>query len=381
MFSLISQLSHVEITTPKPDESLRFFVDVMGMVETARRGQSVYLRAWRNFFHHDLVLTEGSRARICGTSAGDPPVPRRWRPRLHAWSRSGCGLGWHEGEPGRPRGYRYRSPGGHVHEIYWEAERWTPPAELAPTYPNRPQRYKPRGIAVNHIDHVTIPTDDIMRDVAFFRDTLDYRFTEWTVLDDEADLVVFAMMTTNEQSHDLGLLGDHSGIPGRIHHISYWLDQRLDVERAADILIEAGIAVEYGPGRHGMGFQTYLYFREPGGMRIELNSGGWRNYQPDWKPVRWSPAHGIERFLSTECISPVDDGGISTARGRRFTERQCRQSLGRRQRTVEQIPLECARAVSARASGVEDARERAYVPRIHVLLAGGQGVDGRDKLQ
>jgi catechol 2,3-dioxygenase len=183
-----------------------------------------------------------------------------------------------------------------VHEIYWEAERWSPPAELAPTFPNRPQRYKPRGVAVNHIDHVTIPTADIMRDVAFFRDTLDYRFTEWTVLDDEADLVVFAMVTTNEQAHDLGLLGDHSGIAGRIHHISYWLDQRLDVERAADVLMESGTAVEYGPGRHGMGFQTYLYFREPGGMRIELNSGGWRNYQPDWKPVRWSPAMGSNDF-------------------------------------------------------------------------------------
>ena len=36
---------------------------------------------------------------------------------------------------------------------------------------------------------------DIMGDVAFFRDTSDYRFTEWTVLDDKSDLPVFAMMT------------------------------------------------------------------------------------------------------------------------------------------------------------------------------------------
>jgi catechol 2,3-dioxygenase len=135
-----------------------------------------------------------------------------------------------------------------------------------------------------------------MADVAFFRDNLDYRFTEWTVLDDKSDLPVFAMMTTNEQSHDLGLLGDRSGVLGRIHHLAYWLDQRLDVERAADMLMEAGVPIEYGPGRHGMGFQTYLYFREPGGMRIELNSGGWRNYQPDWQPVRWTPAQGSNDF-------------------------------------------------------------------------------------
>jgi catechol 2,3-dioxygenase len=301
MFSLISQLSHVEITTPRPDQSLRFFVEVMGMTETGRKGQSVYLRSWRNFFNHDLVLTEGAQPglkHIGWRSAG----PKALEAAIARLDKAGCGLGWHEGEPGRPRGYRYRSPGGHVHEIFWDCERWKAPKELAATYPNRPQRYKPRGIAVNHIDHVTVPTRDIMTDVAFFRDTLDYRFTEWTVLDDKSDLVVFAMMTTNEQAHDLGILGDHSGIPGRIHHLAYYLDQRLDVERAADILMEADIPVEYGPGRHGMGFQTYLYFREPGGMRIELNSGGWRNYQPDWEAVRWSPAMGSNDFYRTNAF-------------------------------------------------------------------------------
>ena len=97
---------------------------------------------------------------------------------------------------------------------------------------------------MNHIDHVTVATADIMGDVGFFRDTLDYRFTEWTVLNEDTDLPVFAMVTTNEQAHDLGLLGDHSGIAGRIHHLAYWLDQRLDVERAADILLETGTPVE-----------------------------------------------------------------------------------------------------------------------------------------
>ena len=37
MYSLVSQLSHVEITTQKPNESLRFFVDVL---EFDRNGAS-----------------------------------------------------------------------------------------------------------------------------------------------------------------------------------------------------------------------------------------------------------------------------------------------------------------------------------------------------
>src|SRR6266542_1309115 len=54
----------------------------------------------------------------------------------------------------------------------------------------------------------------------------------------------------------------------------------------------ADVEIEFGPGRHGMGEQDYLYFREPDGVRIELNAGGYRNYEPDWTPVRFEPDQG-----------------------------------------------------------------------------------------
>ena len=154
-FSAVAcRIHHAEAADARCGSSSTF----MGMTETARNGQSVYLGSWRNFFNHDLVLTEGAAPGLkpYRLALGRPRCARR--PRSRGWKKPVCGLGWHEGEPGRPRGYRYRSPGGHVHEIFWDCERWKPSKELAPTYPNRPQRYKPRGIAVNHIDHVTVPT-------------------------------------------------------------------------------------------------------------------------------------------------------------------------------------------------------------------------------
>ena len=91
-----------------PKNALRFFIDVLGLIETARRGQSVYLRAWRNFFHHDLVLTEGKGPglghigwRTAGAEALETAVSRL--------KKCGAGIGWREGEPGRPRGYRYEA--------------------------------------------------------------------------------------------------------------------------------------------------------------------------------------------------------------------------------------------------------------------------------
>src|SRR3712207_9031924 len=53
----VAHLGHLELLTPKPEESLRFFVDVMGMTESGRQGDSVYLRGWDDYERYSLQLT------------------------------------------------------------------------------------------------------------------------------------------------------------------------------------------------------------------------------------------------------------------------------------------------------------------------------------
>src|SRR5262245_46952162 len=105
MFSLISQLSHVEIVTPRLEQSHRFFYRNHGFAGDCTYPIIDYLRAWRNFFHHDLVLTEGETpalGHIGWRSAGEAALETA----VARLERAGAGLGWHIGEPGRPRGYR-----------------------------------------------------------------------------------------------------------------------------------------------------------------------------------------------------------------------------------------------------------------------------------
>jgi catechol 2,3-dioxygenase len=45
-YRLVSQLSHTELFTPKPEATLAFCQDLLGLQESGREGQSVYLRAW-----------------------------------------------------------------------------------------------------------------------------------------------------------------------------------------------------------------------------------------------------------------------------------------------------------------------------------------------
>jgi len=58
----LAHLAHVELLSPKPDESLRFFTDVMGMTVNDRRGESVYLRGWDDYEHHTLKHTASKMA-------------------------------------------------------------------------------------------------------------------------------------------------------------------------------------------------------------------------------------------------------------------------------------------------------------------------------
>lgn len=288
---LISQLGHIELQTPKPQESLDFFTKVFGLEENGRDGQSVFLRCWGDFFHSSVQLTEAPVAGLghIGWRSEGPEQLETAARRLDA---SGHGLGWQEGATGHGPAYRYRGPGGHLQEIFWEVERYVAPPEKRSSFPARPQAISRVSAAPRQLDHVTVATKNPFGDSEWYRDTLGYRFTEYTVLEADPDVCFFSMVSTNEKSHDLGLTIDTSDVPGRLHHFAFWVDTVEDVLRVADVLLEAGHPIEYGPSRHGHGEQTYLYFREPGGIRVEVNSGGYRIYQPDWEPVRWFPEQG-----------------------------------------------------------------------------------------
>ena len=53
----VAHLGHLELLTNRPEESLDFFVNVYGLTESGREGDSVYLRGWDDYEFHTLKLT------------------------------------------------------------------------------------------------------------------------------------------------------------------------------------------------------------------------------------------------------------------------------------------------------------------------------------
>jgi catechol 2,3-dioxygenase len=283
----IAHISHAELLTPKAQESLRFFVDVMGMEIEAQEGQSVFLRGWGDYQRYCLKLTESE------TSGLGHMALRTWsrealERRVAAVESTGLGQGWIDGDLGHGPAYRFTDPDGHVFELLYEVERYEPPPELRPSLKNQPQRYTGRGCAIKRLDHVNILAADVRASRSFCTEQLGYRLHERIELDDGTESG--AWMSVSIAAHELIYTADAYGARGRLHHLAFWVDTREECLRAADIWLDAGITIEAAPSKHAIAQGFFLYGIEPGGNRVEVTTGGYFVFDPEVEPVVWTEA-------------------------------------------------------------------------------------------
>ena len=60
----IQRCSHVHCTVKDLDASRRFYVDIMGFIETERTKDTIYLRGLEEKNHHCYVLEQGEKAEV-----------------------------------------------------------------------------------------------------------------------------------------------------------------------------------------------------------------------------------------------------------------------------------------------------------------------------
>ena len=98
------------------------------------------------------------------------------------------------------------------------------------------------------------------------------RITEQIVLDNGT--VAGCWFTVNNKSYDVAYARDATNTRGRLHHVTFAVDQREHVLQAADIFLEAGVFIEAGPHKHAIQQTFFLYVYEPAGNRIEMIQAG-----------------------------------------------------------------------------------------------------------
>lgn len=281
----LAHLAHVELLSPKLDESIRFFTETMGMYLTETKGDSAYLRAYDDYEHHTLKLTAHKHSGI-GHFAWRTRTPEALEARVKAIEAQGLGFGWQDHECDYGKAYRFRYPDGHECELYFDTNKYKPSVETQSALKNTASKFPARGMNVRRLDHMNL----LAKDIVAFRDfqfgTLGGRMSETIEFEDGPKGV---WVSVNSKSYDLAITEDHSGLSGRFHHICYAVNSREEVLIAADIALENGVFIETGPHKHAVQQTFFLYMYEPGGNRIEIaNPTARLILDPDYETIVWN---------------------------------------------------------------------------------------------
>jgi catechol 2,3-dioxygenase len=318
----VAQLAHIELLTPDLDGTLRFFKNIMGMQETEQHGRSAYLRGYEEQYHHSLKVTEAERSGL-GHVAWRARSPQALERRVTAIQAAGLGRGWVDGDAGHGRAYRFETPEGHTMELLWDVDYVTVPSGQETPLLNRPQRRPLNGIPVRRIDHLNLMAADtrVCRD--FMVDLLGFRERERVVGDDGA--VIASWLSVTNLSHDIAIVPEPTRMRGRFHHVCFHYISVQHLFDLAELAKEAGISIEHGPGRHGIGGATFLYMLEPGGNRVEvMGDPGYMIFDPAWKTVVWEASKIADAAVWSG--SPVPDSfwvyGTPPAKTRQATAKE-----------------------------------------------------------
>ncbi len=288
----IAQLVSVALYTPKLEASVKFFHDLLGLEVSHQDGQSVYLRAYEDFYQYTLKLTEARQAGLEQVTwrASSPEALQR---RVKAIEASGRGIGWTDKDYAHGSSYQFCTPDGHRQTILWELDYCDASPELKSKLRNRPSKRPLRGVPVRRIDHVNLMVHDVPANREFFMTVLDFKLREQKIGDGGAE--VGAWLSVSALAHELALMRDSTGSHARFHHVAYWYGAPQHLLDIADIFAERDVRIESGPAKHGTTQAYFLYCFEPGGNRVELfGDTGYLIFDPAWKTVVWNVANEVD---------------------------------------------------------------------------------------
>ncbi|MGM0901682.1 MAG: catechol 2,3-dioxygenase [Bacillota bacterium] len=296
----VAQLAHVEILSPKLEQSVEFFTRFLGMEVTARSGSSVYLRAYEDFYHNTLKITESKEAGV-GHVAWRATSPQALERRVEEIEKTGLGKGWIDGDIGHGKAYQFTTPDGHLMEILWDVEYYNVAKEQRSKLLNRPSKRPDRGVPVRRLDHINLMTSNPGVDTNFLIDNLGFRLREQ--IQDNGH-VLGSWISVSNLVHEIAYMQEPNGVQGKLHHLCYWYGIPQNLYDVADLLKDHDIKVEVPPNKHGVSQAFCMYVIEPGGNRIELfGDAGYIISDPAWKPVIWQmedvPGNG-DTWIGTE---------------------------------------------------------------------------------
>ncbi|MEX1166401.1 MAG: catechol 2,3-dioxygenase [Hydrogenophaga sp.] len=275
---------HVQIRVLDLDEGVRHYRDVMGLEETGRDASGrVFLRGWDERDHHSIILRKADRAGLdfLGFKVDSVASLDRLEADVQAFGlkteRIAAGELLETGER-----VRFEIPSGHLIELY--AHKTITGCDRGNVDPSPYSRKMDTGIAPMRFDHALLYGPNVDQVLELFTKVLGFHLAEYVTLP-EGDVKGALWLACSNKAHDIAFVIHPE--PGKLHHVSFYMESLDRVFRAADIMSANDIKVDIGPTRHGITRGGTIYAWDPSGNRFETFSGGNSSY-PDLPPIEWS---------------------------------------------------------------------------------------------
>ena len=290
---LVSSLRSVEIGLPDVPAAEDFFTRVWHLSVAARQGDAVYLRG-TGADQHLLSLHRADKPEVRMVTLRAASVADLDRIVETVPAHGGEVLARRAPvtEPGGGEAVVVRDPQGRILRIVTGDARHTDTAG---------DKDKPIRLA-----HAVLNSHDVAQGLAFYENALGMK------LSDRTRIMAFIRIPSQPR-------GDHHSIAladadnDCLNHIAFVMPDLESVMRGGGRMKDAGYGIEWGPGRHGPGNNSFNYFVGPAGFVIE--------YTADVEQIDDSyPVRGPQDWKWPE--GRVDHWGISAPPSARLKEAQ-----------------------------------------------------------
>ena len=239
----IRHVGHIGLYTPDLGRAVDWYTTMLGLEVTDRTPDTVYLSCDAN--HHGLILYQGSARGVhhFGFGVRDDAALEQVARQLQS-----AGVGYREvHERGERAAIQFEDAAGFPVRVYYGMERRYPETRFPVWAPRK-------------FGHITAKVRDVKAQVEFYEKVLGFRVSDWM-----ADK--FVWMRCSPDHH--GVAWIQAG-ESALHHLAWEVQDWSALRVLGDHLLNHGVRILYGPGRHGPGFNLFMYVRNADGVINEL---------------------------------------------------------------------------------------------------------------
>lgn len=241
----VQRISHLTLETPDLERLVDYQVNVLGLSIAEREHDRVYLKTATGQLA--TVLNRGSEARCSALAFQVEPGRTIQELQQHLFDKGLRSETRVDSGPGIGEVLSFKDPNGTEVIVFTQSEFLGEDRSLKSFLPLK-------------LGHVAFKAKDVAEMMTFYQTVLGFRVSDW-----RGDF--FVWMRCGPDHHTTNFV---RGDKIKMHHMAFEVADRAEILRACDFLGRNRYPIIWGPGRHIIGDNIFVYHRDPDGNIVEL---------------------------------------------------------------------------------------------------------------